>query len=78
MKKKNKTPKNKNKEKRRKERKCSIFQTRKHQPWALPTFRAERAKGLTLVTQRNECYLPSKEVGFVTCDLPLCTGEDSN
>lgn len=46
---------------------------RKHQPWALPIFRAERAKGLTLVTQRNnyECYLLSKEVGFVTCDLSL-------
>lgn len=46
---------------------------RKHQPWALPIFRAERAKGLTLVTQRNnnECYLLNKEVGFVTCDLSL-------
>lgn len=58
---------------RRKERKY-IFWMRKHQRWALPIFRAERAEGLTLVTQRknnNECYLPSEEVGFVTCDLSL-------
>lgn len=63
----------KNKQGRRKERKCNIFRMRKHQPWALPAFRAERGKGLTLVTQRNndECYLPNKEVGFVTCDLSL-------
>lgn len=68
-----KTEGKKNKQGRRKERKCNIFQMRKHQPWALPTSRAERAKGLTPVTQRNnnECYLPNKEVGFVTCDLSL-------
>lgn len=68
-----KTEGKKTKQGRRKERKCNIFQMRKHQPWALPTSRAERAKGLTPVTQRNnnECYLPNKEVGFVTCDLSL-------
>lgn len=58
---------------RRKERKCNIFRMRKHRPWALPISRAERAKGLTPVTQRNndKCHLPNKEVGFVTCDLSL-------
>lgn len=74
----NKVKKEKQREKttkqgRRKERKY-IFWMRKHQPWALPILRAERAEGLTLVTQRNntnECYLPSEEVGFVTCDLSL-------
>lgn len=68
-----KPQKTKPKQRRRKERKCNIFRMRKHQLWALPIFRVERAKGLTLVTQRNnnECYLPNKEVGFVTCDLSL-------
>lgn len=46
----------------RKEKKCNIFWIRKHQPQALRIFRAERAKGLTLVTQRknNERYLPKQ------------------
>lgn len=72
-KRKNRGKKQPNKQGRRKERKY-IFWMRKHQPWALPILRAERAEGLTLVTQRNnnnECYLPSEEVGFVTCDLSL-------